>query len=138
MARGRHGARRLLVQALYQRQLTGHSAEELIAQFSSQREFRGIDADYFRMLIGEIAAQEAELDALIATSTDRPVAQLDPVERGVLWIGLTELRGHPDVPAGVVIDEAVELTKEFGAQDGYRYVNAVLDSVAPRLRAAGR
>jgi N utilization substance protein B len=65
------------------------------------------------------------------------VAQLDPVERGILWIGLTELRSHPDVPAGVVIDEAVELAREFGAQDGYRYVNAVLDYMAPKLRPAG-
>jgi N utilization substance protein B len=137
MARGRHGARRLALQALYQRQLGGHSAAELIAQFSDRKEFRGIDAGYFLALIEEILAAEQSLDALIARAADRPVAQLDPVERGVLWIGLTELRAHPDVPRKVVIDEAVELAKEFGAQDSFRYVNAVLDSMAMELRPAG-
>ncbi len=135
MARGRHGARRLLLQALYQRQLGGHSTAELVAQFSDSKEFRGIDRGYFLALIEEITAAEKDLDELIAAAADRPVAQLDPVERGVLWIGLTELRGHPDVPPGVVIDEAVELAKEFGAQDSFRYVNAVLDAVASRLRS---
>ena len=136
MARGRHGARRLLLQALYQRQLGGHSTSELIAQFSDSKEFRGIDAGYFLALIEEITFAEASLDELIAEAADRPVAQLDPVERGVLWIGLTELRDHPDVPRRVVIDEAVELAKEFGAQDSFRYINAVLDAMAPRLRPA--
>lgn len=135
MARGRHGARRLLVQAIYQRQLAGHSAEELVDQFSVTREYRGIDTDYFRNLIGEIVADERSLDALIADAADRPVAQLDPVERAVLWLGLMELRSHPDVPTGVVINEAIDLAREFGAQDSFRYINAVLDTIALRLRA---
>ena len=136
MARGRHGARRLLVQALYQRQLGGHSAAELIEQFSVRKEYRGIDDGYFRELIDEIISAEPALDELISQAADRPVAQLDPVERGVLWIGLTELRSHPDVPSRVVIDEAVELAREFGAQDSFRYINAVLDGMTPRLRPA--
>lgn len=134
MARGRHGARRLLLQALYQRQVGGHSPAELAAQFAERKEFRGIDTAYFFLLLEEVIAAESALDELIGVAADRPVAQLDPIERGVLWIGLAELRAHPDVPAGVVIDEAVELAKEFGAQDSFRYVNAVLDAMAPRLR----
>lgn len=137
MARGRHGARRLVLQALYQRQLGGHTASEIIAQFADRKEFRGIDTAYFLALIEEIVAAEDELDALIARAADRPVTQLDPVERGVLWIGITELRAHPDVPRRVVIDEAVELAKEFGAQDSFRYINAVLDAMAAELRPAG-
>lgn len=137
MARGRHGARRLVLQALYQRQLGGHTAAEIIAQFADKKEFRGIDAGYFLALIEEILPAEHSLDELIARAADRPVAQLDPVERGVLWIGLTELRSHPDVPRKVVIDEAVELAKEFGAQDSFRYINAVLDNMAGQLRPAG-
>lgn len=136
MARGRHGARRLVLQALYQRQLGGDGAAELIAQFSDTKEFRGVDGGYFLTLIGEIVPSEQALDELIARAADRPVTQLDPVERGVLWIGLTELRSHPDVPRKVVIDEAVELAKEFGAQDSFRYINAVLDSMATQLRPA--
>jgi N utilization substance protein B len=137
MARGRHGARRLLLQALYQRQLNGNSAAELVAQFSDSKEFRGIDAGYFRTLIEAVIAGEASLNELIAQAADRPVGQLDPVERGILWIGLTELRAQPDVPPKVIIDEAVQLAREFGATDSYRYVNAVLDYMAPKLRPAG-
>jgi N utilization substance protein B len=138
MAGGRHGARRLLLQALYQRQLSGHAESELVAQFTTRKEFRRIDRDYFLVLLGEIMADEGVLDRDIARSADRPVAQLDPVERGILWIGIAELKFHPDVPVRVVIDEAVELTKEFGAQDSHRYVNAVLDSLSRELRDGNR
>lgn len=137
MSRGRHSARRLLVQALYQRQLGGHSAAELVAQFSDRKEFQRIDAGYFLTLVHEVIESQAALDELITGAADRPVSQLDPVERGVLWIGVTELRSHPDVPTRVVIDEAVELAKEFGAQDSFRYINAVLDSLARGLRPSG-
>ncbi len=133
-ATGRHGSRRLLVQALYQRQLSCHTGEELLAQFSGQKDFEKVDVDYFRRLLGEILADTAALDALIAGDADRPVAQLDPVEHGILWLGLAELRSHPEIPVKVVITEAVRLAKEFGATDGHRYINALLDQVAPKLR----
>jgi len=133
---GRHGSRRLLVQALYQRQLAGHTAAELVAQFSSQKDFEKMDVEFFRRLLGEILADTAALDALIAGDADRPVGQLDPVEHGILWLGLTELRAHPEIPLKVVITEAVQLAKEFGATDGHRYINALLDRLAPKLRPA--
>jgi N utilization substance protein B len=135
-ATGRHGSRRLLVQALYQRQLAGHTAAEIVAQFSSQKDFEKVDVEYFRRLLGEILADTAGLDALIAGDADRPVAQLDPVEHAILWLGLLELRAHPEIPVKVVITEAVQLAKEFGATDGHRYINALLDKVAPKLRPA--
>ncbi len=135
-ATGRHGTRRLLVQALYQHQLAGHSEAELVAQYSAQKDFEKIDVKYFRQLLGEILADPAGLDALIATDADRPVAQLDPVEHGVLWLGLAELQWHPEVPLKVVITESVQLAKEFGAQDGHRYINALLDRIATKLRPA--
>lgn len=135
-ATGRHGSRRLLVQALYQRQLAGHTGAEIVAQFSSQKDFEKVDVEYFRRLLGEILADTAGLDALIAGDADRPVAQLDPVEHAILWLGLTELRAHPEIPVKVVINEAVQLAKEFGATDGHRYINALLDKVAPKLRPA--
>lgn len=135
-ATGRHGSRRLLVQALYQRQLAGHTAAEIVAQFASQKDFEKVDVEYFRRLLGEILADTAGLDTLIAGDADRPVAQLDPVEHAILWLGLTELRAHPEIPVKVVINEAVQLAKEFGATDGHRYINALLDKVAPKLRPA--
>lgn len=135
-ATGRHGSRRLLVQALYQHQLAGHGAAELLNQFSHEKDFAKVDVDYFRALLGEILNDRAGLDALIAGDADRPLAQLDPVEHAVLWLGLAELRGHPEVPVKVVIAEAVQLAREFGATDGHRYVNALLDKAAGRLRPA--
>ncbi len=135
-ATGRHASRRLLVQALYQRQLAGHTAAEILAQFSSQKDFEKVDVEYFRRLLGEILADTAALDALIAGDADRPVGQLDPVEHAILWLGIMELRAHPEIPVKVVITEAVQLAKEFGATDGHRYINALLDKVAPKLRPA--
>ncbi len=135
-ATGRHGSRRLLVQALYQHQLGGHTVAEIAAQFAAQRDFRLVDVDYFRLLLGEILGDTAALDSLLTAQADRPVAQLDPVERGILWLGLAELKLHREVPVKVVINEAVKLAHEFGAQDGHRYINAVLDQLAPALRPA--
>lgn len=135
-ATGRHGSRRLLVQALYQRQLAGHTAAELATQFAAQKDFEKVDVEYFRRLLGEILADIPGLDALIAADADRPIAQLDPVEHAILWLGIAELREHPEIPVKVVITEAVRLAKEFGATDGHRYVNALLDRLAPRLRPA--
>ena len=135
-ATGRHGSRRLLVQALYQYQLSGYSTAEIAAQFAVQRDFRLVDVDYFRLLLGEILGDTDALDRLLTEQADRPVAQLDPVERGILWLGLAELKLHREVPVKVVINEAVKLAHEFGVQDGHRYVNAVLDQLAPALRPA--
>jgi N utilization substance protein B len=95
-----------------------------------------MDVEFFRRLLDEILADTAALDALIAGDADRPVAQLDPVEHGILWLGLTELRAHPEIPLKVVITEAVQLAKEFGATDGHCYINALLDRLAPKLRPA--
>lgn len=133
-ASGRHGTRRLLVQALYQWQLAGHAADDLYNQFSHRPDFERVDTGYFRVLLDEIISDTDGLDALIRGDADRPVAQIDPVERGILWLGLAELKLHPEVPVRVVINEAVELGKSFGAQDSHRYINALLDRLASRLR----
>lgn len=133
-ATGRHGARRLLVQALYQRQLAGHDSAEIFRQFERGGDFARIDREYFRELLDQITHDSGVLDELIAGCADRPLAQLDPVERGILWLGVAELAWHPDVPPKVVIAEGVQLAKEFGAQDSHRYINAILDTVAGRLR----
>jgi N utilization substance protein B len=135
-ARGRHGARRLLLQALYQSQISGHDVEELTAQFSALPEFSFVDGDFFNELLSEVLGGTEALDQCIATAADRPVAQLDPVERSILWIGIAELTAHPEIPAGVVINEAVELAKEFGAEASFKYVNAILDKAAGKLRSS--
>lgn len=132
--RGRHGARRLLVQALYQQQISGHDVATLSAQFADAEDYAQADGDYFLALLDEILNDCAALDERIDAFADRPVAQIDPIERAVLWIGMMELRSHPEIPAKVAINEAVELAKEFGAQDSYRYINAILDGASKELR----
>ena len=133
-ARGRHGARRLLVQALYQSQIGGHDVEELISQFSESSEFDGVDAEYFVSILHEIMSARDVLDQHIALLADRPVGQLDPIERCVLWLGVTELKSHEDIPSKVIINEAVKLAKEFGGQGSFRYVNAILDKTSTEFR----
>jgi len=131
---GRRGTRRVLVQSLYQHQITGHSAEELLAQYSATTEFRRVNREYFEALLDEVLENIEALDASISSWADRPAEQLDPIERAILWVGVAELQNHPDVPANVVINEAIELCKTFGAADGHRYINAVLDKAASQLR----
>ncbi|TDJ48478.1 MAG: transcription antitermination factor NusB [Gammaproteobacteria bacterium] len=132
--RGRHAARRLLLQALYQNQIAGHDSVELRRQFDDSDEFSTADSAYFHLLLDEILDDTDVLDQHIDALADRPVAQIDPVERAILWIGMAELGAHPDVPVKVVINEAVEIAKEFGAQDSYRYINAILDKASGELR----
>jgi N utilization substance protein B len=133
-ARGRHGARRLLVQALYQNQIGGHDTAALIQQFSTSKEFTGVDTNFFLAVLDEVMEGKDALNSQISAVADRPIEQLDPIERCVLWIGVAELRSHPDIPAKVVINEAVELAKEFGALDSFRYINAILDNASKSLR----
>jgi len=122
------------VQALYQNQIGGHDIATLIQQFSASKEFSGIDADYFLAVLDEVMEGKEALDAQIIAVADRPIEQLDPIERCVLWIGVAELKSHPDIPAKVVINEGVELAKEFGALDSFRYINAILDNASKALR----
>jgi N utilization substance protein B len=134
--RARSLSRKLAMQALYQWQLTGQSAAELRNQYSTEEGFGDADADYFRELVDRVTEDAATLDANLGELIDRPVAQLDPVERAVLLIGLYELGQRLDVPYRVVINEGVELAKRFGATEGHKFVNAVLDRAARSLRAA--
>jgi len=135
-ARARSLARKFAMQALYQWQLTGQSAAELRNQYATEEGFADADAEYFRELLDGITSGAAALDAVLGGLIDRPVEQLDPVERAVLLIGLRELGHRLDVPYRVVINEGVELAKRFGATDGHKFVNAVLDRAARSLRAA--
>jgi N utilization substance protein B len=135
-SRTRSLSRKLAMQALYQWQLTGQTAAELRNQYATEDGYGDADADYFRELLDGVTDGAAALDAALATLIDRPVEQLDPVERAVLLIGLYELGQRLDVPYRVVINEGVELAKRFGATDGHKFVNAVLDRAARSLRVA--
>lgn len=134
MAALRTRARRYALQALYQWDLSGSTLSEIEAQFREDEDFGNVDADYFHELLHEIPARLDEVDAAYAAYLDRPVKELDPVERALLRMASYELERHLEVPYRVVINEAVNLTKKFGAEQAYKYVNGVLDKVARQLR----
>ena len=138
LARGRRAARKLLVQALYQLDLAGQPWQDIHAQFAADPESAGADLAFFREALKHVAAERGALDAELARFADIPPARLDPVEHAILLLGLYELQQRPDVPFRVAISEAVELAKRFGATDGYKFVNGVLDRAATELRAAER
>ena len=96
----------------------------------------GVDREYFEELLRGCIKSKPDLDASITPFIDRPLEQLDPVEAAILMIGIYELRSRLDVPYRVVINEAVDLAKRFGATDAHKYVNAVLDRAAKELRTA--
>lgn len=128
-------ARRRAMQALYQWQVTGQPAAELIEQFAGDAEHGRCDDGYFRTLVNGTISQQDALDEVIGQYSDRAVSQLDPVEHGILMIGVFELMSHLEVPYRVVINEAVALCRLFGAEDGHKFVNALLDRAARRLRS---
>ncbi len=133
--RTRSLARRLAVQALYQLQINPRSWQDTHQQFAEDPEAERVDREYFRELISAIAPNIEALDARLAGLSEIPPAELDPIEHAILWLGLHELESHPELPYRVALDEAVQLTKQFGATDGHKYVNAVLDRAAKELRA---
>jgi transcription antitermination protein NusB len=137
-SKARAGARRLAVQALYQWQLGRQSAAELVAQFAATPEHARVDPDYFRAAVTAVCTDHAAIDADLARHSDIEPARLDPVEHAILALGLWELMARPEVPYRVVINEGVELAKRFGATDGYRFVNAVLDRASRAHRGAER
>lgn len=132
---GRHKARRSAIQALYQWQMTQQAPHEIEKNFLSDDTLKDIDIEYFHHLVREIPVHLPELDGHLAPHIDRGIGEIDPVERAILRLGAFELEYHPEIPYRVVLNEAVELAKTFGAEQGHKYVNAVLDRVALALRA---
>ena len=132
--RARSLARRLALQALYQLQINPRSWQDTHQQFAQDPEAERVDRDYFRALIAAIAPRREELDLKLAAFSEIPPQELDPIEHAVLWLGLHELTSCPELPYRVALAEAVQLAKQFGATDGHKFVNAVLDRAAQELR----
>ncbi len=133
-AGARTRARELMVQALYQKQIAGHSTAELVSQFHEQVAYERVDQPYFDEQFPAISDAQDELEKKIDEIIDRPLDQLDPVERAILLIGFYELESRIDIPYKVVINEGVNLAKRFGSVEGHKYVNACLDLAAKSLR----
>ena len=132
--RARSLSRRLALQALYQLQINPRSWQDTHRQFAEDPEAQRVDRDYFKELIEAIAASSEALDAQLKKFSEIAPQELDPIEHAAVWLGLHELASHPELPYRVVLSEAVELTKRFGATDGHKFVNAVLDRAARDLR----
>jgi N utilization substance protein B len=132
--RARNLARRLALQALYQIQINPRPWQDIHRQFADDPEAERVDRDYFLELFEGIAANRDELDSQLSRLGEIPPAELDPVEHAALWLGLHELSACPDLPYRVALAEAVQLCKQFGATDGHKYINAVLDRAARELR----
>lgn len=132
----RRRAREFALQGLYQWLLAGEDAGVIDALMREQDGFDKADSAHYDALLHGCISDAATLDAVLARHVDRRTSQLSPIEHGVLLIGAYELKNCIDVPYRVAINEAVELAKEFGGTDGHKYVNAVLNGLAPKLRAA--
>lgn len=128
-------ARRVALQALYQWQLNQTEPHEVIKQFSEDGRFEGVDMPLFQDIFNFVSNNSAALDALYADLLDRSVSMIDPIEKNILRIGAYELQEKIEIPYRVVINEAVELAKSFGAEDSHKYINGILDKVAQSLRS---
>jgi len=131
---GRSRAREFAVQALYQH-LVGRQDPESIDQFTRGLSgFHKADSAHYDALLHGCIRESQELDALMVPLLDRKLEEISPIERAIMWIGTYEFLHAADVPWRVVLNECIELAKEFGGTDGHKYVNGVLNGLAPKLR----
>jgi len=131
----RKRARRRAVQAIYAWQISGNDMASVLRDFAHEQDMEQADLDYFNALTRGVVEQCEALDAALAPLLDRDVAQVDPIERAILRLAAFELRNRPDVPYRVSLNEAIDLAKRFGSDQGHTYVNGVLDQAAKAWRA---
>ncbi len=132
--RARVGARRCAVQALYQWLVSNNDPMEIHAEFLREREMNKTDPEYFQTLLMGATREAEAINERLKTVIDRPLEELDPVEHAVLMLGVYELEHCPEIPWRVVINESIELTKMFGAEEAHKYVNGILDKLAKPIR----
>jgi transcription antitermination protein NusB len=130
----RSRARRRALQALYAWQLSGSHMNAVIDQFRHEQDMEVADLEYFEDLLHGVEKHIDVIDESLKPYVDREVGQIDPIERAALRLAAYELKYRPDVPYRVIINEAIEVTKRFGADHGHSYVNGVLDKLAGVLR----
>ncbi len=128
-------AREFALQALYQHLVGRNEAEDIDLFTRDLTGFHKADSAHYDALLHGCIAEADALDALVTPLLDRSLAEISPIERGVLWIGAYEFKHCLDVPWRVVINECIELAKSFGGTDGHKYINGVLNQLAPQLRA---
>ncbi len=134
LAKGRSNARKKALQALYQWALSGNDLKEIEVQFHDEQDMSKVDQDYFHTLLHEIPANVESLDELVLPLMDLKGNEIDPVEQAILRLSTYELLNRLDVPYRVVITEAVQLAKTFGADQSHKFINGVLDKLAQEHR----
>ena len=131
--KGRVGSRQLLLQVLYQHQKNDDDVAILMSQSSQLKEYKRIDQEYFKLLLEGIVLSKDDLEEMITPHIDRPIDQIDSIERAIIWISVYEI-SNTDIPNSVAINEAIELAKSFGAETSFQYINAVLDSYCQSIK----
>lgn len=129
----RRRARECAVQALYSWALSGNTAEQVELAFVLDQDLEGVDKPYFRKLFRQTVENIETVDFAISPYIDRAFDELDPIEKAILRLAVYELCFESDVPYKVVINEAIEVAKVFGADESHKYINGVLDKIAPAL-----
>lgn len=132
----RHLAREVAMQGIYEWRMSGNSLPMVEENLEAHEEWPRADKPLALTLLRGVVEHATALETEFAPHLDRPIDELSPIERAILLLGTYELRHRIETPYRVVINEAIELTKDFGGSDGHRFVNGVLDKLAPRLRAA--
>jgi transcription antitermination protein NusB len=132
----RHKAREFVVQGLYQWQVGGQDAAAIQVQAEGVAGFDKADRALYDALLDGVLKNADALREVLAPLIDRVWEEVSPIERGILLLGACELKLHPETPYRVVINEAIELAKTYGGTDGHKFVNGVLDKLAPQLRPA--
>lgn len=134
----RRRSRKVAMQAVYQWQMTGVALKSLEDEYRLSGALAKTDEVFFRELVRGVLLRPGDLDDLLSPVLDRTLDELDRVELALLRLGTYELKHRIDVPYRVVIDQYVELAKEYGAEDSFKYINGVLDRLALRLREMER
>ena len=135
MSQGKTNARKCAVQALYQWQMSGESLTRIETYFLEEQHLKGAQKSYFTELFHGVPKDLTQIDEALAEFVDRPVDKIDPVERAILRIGAYELMHRLETPYKVIINEGVNLAKDFGAEGSHKYINGILDKVSQKHRA---
>ena len=130
----RRKAREYAMQAIYQWQMTGNVLNEIEAQYLLTMNSKKVDIEYFQELFSGVLTSLDDLDDVVAPAIDRKMDEIDPVERAIIRLSAFELKNRIDIPRRVVINEGIELAKTFGATDGHKFINGVLDKISKTLR----
>lgn len=130
----RRKAREYSVQAIYQWQMSGSSLNDIEAQYLTTMNSRKVDTEYFQELFNGVLTNLDNMDKALEPALERDIDEIDPVERAIVRLAAYELINRIDIPKKVVINEAIELAKTFGATDGHKFVNGVLDKISKTLR----